>query len=218
MQKRAREARDKAEGLTRLADKLDPAATRPTIAAPQPTPPQPQAPAQPSDVPDLTDADGDLDPVKLEAFIDRRADQRYAARRGSEQIQEKAKTFVNSLDTDAKALSGEYEELNPSSPKYDADLDDAITDAFTSATSDAEGNIVRVDLSLRQFAEPLIKAARKRATAAAAAVPNTVAGQGVDGAVVPDSGATPSGKKFEDMTAKEQEADLIRRHGKPVRR
>lgn len=215
MAKRARELREKAAGQTQLANKLDPNGA----AAPQPTPQVPRQPAA-SDQPDgnYYDEEGNIDPSKLDAYIDARADRRYQAIRTSENIVASRQDFVKSVDTDSKALIAAYPELDPKSDKYNADLDDAITAAFTNAATDASGNVTRVDLSLRSFAEPLVDVYRKQAERVAASVPNTTVASTVDAATVP--GATPvtPAKAIEDMTADELEAHLIAKHGKPVQR
>lgn len=217
-QKRARELREKTSGMNALADRLDPPA--PEIRAPQPVPPvataPTPAPAQPSAVPDYFDPDtGEIDPIKMEAHNERRAAEIargiVSQAKSDETLQTARRNYVDSVSRDATAIAAQYDELNPDKPEsYDADLDDHIDAMYQAATRDAQGRVIRIDLPLKQFVDQEMKAIRKYRTATAAATPNLVAGQAVDGAPAPASGATPKTveKPYEQMTRKEREAKL----------
>lgn len=235
MQKRAREAREKASGLNSLADRLDPQATppapptqQPAAAAPVTPPAAPQTP-QDNLAPDYFDADGNIDTQKHADWSRRvaRAEaqnivaQNDAARQAEAtqaNIRQQLHNFVGSVESEANELASTVNELNPNHADYDQALDDHITSAYDRMTRDSQGRVVRIDISLKEFAKQEVDMARRYRTNGAAAVPNTTAAQGQDQAIIP-GGANPAPtKSVADMSAKEYEAHLKSTGVKSVQR
>lgn len=234
IQRRARELREKAEqreqeaqGQRSLADRLDPQAT-PPAPAPQPAPPAAPSPALPEA--DYFDPDtGLIDPVKHAAYVDRLTDAKLAQRdakaagvQAQNEIRAAVKNYATTVKADADYLASQVPELTPTSDKYNQKLDDRIEAAYKAATHDSQGNLIRIDLSMRQFAEQYVEAYREGLTAGAAAVPNSQAAAGADGALVPDAGVTKSGDasqaEIDAMSADEYEAYLKNKGVKTVQR
>jgi len=229
IQKRAREAREKANGLLGLADKLDPQAP----PAPAPTPPAaPAQPAAPNLEPDYFDEEGSIDPVKhadwsrrvaraeaqaIVAENNRSSDQKEAQR----QLSTAVNSYADEVESDATNLAASVDELNPSSDKYDQALDEHIEQTYYQMTHDSKGNLVRIDIPLKAFADQQVALARRYKTAAAAAVPNSVTAQGQDGAITPgarkETGA-PTQAEIDAMSADDYEAYLKQKGTKTVQR
>lgn len=235
IQRRARELREKAEqrereasGQRSLANKLDPQDT-PPAPAPQPAPPAAPSPALPEA--DYFDPDtGLIDPVKHAAYVDRLTDAKLAqrdAKAAGEQaqadIRAAVKNYATAVKSDADYLSTQVPELTPTSDKYNQKLDDRIEAAYKAATHDSQGNLIRIDLSMRQFAEQYVDAYREGLTAGAASIPNSQAGEGHDGALLPDAGntsnsGTATAAEIDAMSADEYEAYLKNKGVKTVQR
>lgn len=220
--KRARELREKAAGQTALADRLErTAATPATPAAPAAPIAAPTTPPQPGDdlEPDYFDPEtGDIDPAKHVEFTRRLAAaeaQKIVKAAGAEtELVTARSNYVASVSSDAQALAAEYDELNPESDLYDQELDDHLTDAYTRATTNAQGQVTRIDMPLKDFVEREMKVISKYRTKAAAQTPNAEAAAGTDGAIVPGPALPPTDKPFGDLSIPEMEARL----GKPARR
>lgn len=222
LQKRARELREKAAGQSSLADRLDPSGSQ--IKAPQPTPPAaaPETPVDPL-APDYFDPDtGDIDPQK-HADWSRRVAADEARKivdsdRAQQELTRRRVDFVNRLDREGHDLATAYPELNPDNAAYNQPLDDAITAAFTGAVTNSKGEIVRVDLDLKSFAEPIMKAVRAQGAQVAASTQSAVAGAAAGAALVPGTNPPAPAKAIEDMSVAELEEKIIKEQGKPVRR
>jgi hypothetical protein len=240
MAKRAREAREKAQGLMNLANKLDPtdapaapAATPPTQPAPAPTPapPQPTVPADNLE-PDYFDEEGVIDPVKhtawsrrvAEAAAQRIIDARDKANKAAatqREIGAAVSKYADQVEIDAQYLAANLPELNPESPEYDEQLDADIEADYRNQTIDASGHLIRVDLSLREFAEREVNRIRRYRTKGAASVPNSQVAQGHDGAVVPAANNQPpeiTAEQIAAMSADEYEKYLKDKGVKTVQR
>lgn len=205
--KRARELRERTAGMNALADRLDPPAPAAAPAAPAPLPAT--TPSQP----DYLDDDGNVDIPKLNAYNERRAreiaTEVIQQNRSVETITNARNNYVESVNRDAQAIAAQYDELNPLSANYDAELDDHLIGMYQSATTNASGQVVRIDIPMKDFVDREMKVIRKYRTQSAAATPNTVAGQAVDGAIVPSAGSQKTVEKpYKEMSRKEREAKL----------
>jgi hypothetical protein len=223
MQKRARELREKAAGQLSLADKLErdakTAPAAPVAPAPAPTAPTPPQPGADAQQPDYFDPEtGEIDPVKLNDFIEAKAEEKATKVVQSSSAQTELKAardnYVASVDADAKAIVTEYPELDPANDSYDQELDDFLTEQYAQATTNSQGQVVRLDIPLKTFVDRQMKVIGKTRTKAAAQTPNGEAAAGTDGAIVPGNTPASPDKPFEELSIPEMEARL----GKPQRR
>lgn len=220
MQKRARELRERADGERKLADKLDPTGAQAAPATPavaEPTPPQP-GPAEPQ-VPDYFDPEtGEIDPIKLSEYVntvaEKKADERLQERNTQAQLEAARTKYVSDVTTDAQTVATEYPELNPESDQYDQELDDFLTDQYQRMTTNSQGQVIRIDVGLKDFVDGQMKIISRTRTKAAAQTPNADAAAGLDVATAPDPGTPPAtDRPFAELSIEEMEAKL----GKPRR-
>jgi hypothetical protein len=102
-------------------------------------------------------------------------------------------------------------------------LDDRHRGGLPEAHDDrrVQANLIRVDLSLREFAEREVNRIRRYRTKGAASVPNSQVAQGHDGAVVPAANNQPpeiTAEQIAAMSADEYEKYLKDKGVKTVQR
>lgn len=154
----------------------------------------------------------EVSPEQLQRDVVQTADA-IASLRVNQQLAQR--DAINNFERDTESIPTKFSELNPDSPDYTPELDEAIAQdfqdrAFRVVGYDNQGNpITQLDPSVRlaDIAARHINSARAYAQKSSADMRNKVDAS-ADTAAPRPSGAKPAPKKFEDLSLEEMKAKL----------